>query len=49
MSDVEILSKASIKPPQTIQLAHGLREHGYNAKMLTLDDAVEEIKRLLSC
>ncbi|MEM4185683.1 MAG: energy-coupling factor ABC transporter ATP-binding protein [Candidatus Caldarchaeum sp.] len=49
MSNVELLASASIKPPQTVQLAQGLREHGYNLNMLTLDEAVEELKRLLDC
>ncbi|MEM4189871.1 MAG: hypothetical protein QW544_05100, partial [Candidatus Caldarchaeum sp.] len=49
MSNVELLASASIKPPQTVQLAQGLREYGYNLNMLTLDEAVEELKRLLDC
>ncbi|MEM0443806.1 MAG: energy-coupling factor ABC transporter ATP-binding protein [Candidatus Caldarchaeum sp.] len=49
LSDVELLASAAIKPPQTVQLANGLREYGYVVSMLTLDEAADELKRLLGC
>jgi len=47
MSDFEKLSISSIKPPQTVQLAYGLKKNGYAVNMLTFDEALEELRRLI--
>ncbi|BAJ50886.1 cobalt/nickel ABC transporter ATP-binding protein [Candidatus Caldarchaeum subterraneum] len=47
MSDVELLARAAIKPPQTVQLAHALNERGYRLRMLTISEALEELGKML--
>ena len=49
MTDMELLSQASIKPPQPVQLSHRLGEHGHRLEMLTVSDAVDEMRRRLGC
>jgi energy-coupling factor transport system ATP-binding protein len=49
MTDVELLSQAAIKPPQTVQLGCRLEEYGYKFNMLTISDAFEEIGKILGC
>ncbi|MEM4416773.1 MAG: energy-coupling factor ABC transporter ATP-binding protein [Nitrososphaerota archaeon] len=49
MADVELLSRAAIKPPQTVRLAQSLRSRGFNMSMLTVSEALEELKAALGC
>lgn len=49
LSDVELLTKASLKPPQTVLLTRGLRGYGYEIEALTLHETVTGLKQLLKC
>lgn len=49
MTDMELLAQAAIKPPQTVQLAYGLGERVSRLNMLTVSEALTELKRVLGC
>ncbi|AKG38265.1 MAG: energy-coupling factor ABC transporter ATP-binding protein [Infirmifilum sp.] len=44
---VDVLKKAAIKPPQIVQLSLALREHGFSFSSLTLQEMLDEMRKLI--
>ncbi|MGC9108466.1 MAG: energy-coupling factor ABC transporter ATP-binding protein, partial [Infirmifilum sp.] len=44
---VDVLKKAAIKPPQIVQLSLALREHGFSFSSLTLQEMLDEMRKLM--
>ncbi len=48
MSAIDVLRKAAIKPPQIAEFSYRLREAGVNINAITISEALEQLKALLS-
>jgi len=48
LSNVDLLKQTAIKPPQIVQLFHGLREYGVEVNALTIQEAFNAFKDILS-